>query len=216
MKRAFLSIAAVGALVMFAVAAQASGDEYYEHGGYGRPYYGGGGYYGGGYYGTVEFYGPVEAMPPTGFAGMWRIGGRDVVVNPSTFIKEEYGRIGIGAQVEVKGRGNPLVAYEIEVKRGRMRGTPMPPPAMGGMMPINPNPVNPMPPAMAGESFSGAVDSLPPSGFLGTWRIAGRDVIVNNGTRLKQENGPIGAGVKVAVKGGGNPFVAYEIEVQKN
>jgi hypothetical protein len=68
---------------------------------------------------------------------------------------------------------------------------------------------------MAGIHFTGPVESLPPVGFIGTWKVGGRDVIVNNGTRLKQENGPISAGTEVDVKGGGNPFVAYEIEVKK-
>jgi hypothetical protein len=210
MKRAFLSLAALGAIAMFAASAQARRGEYgsrYERGEYGRPYYGGGGYYEAG-----KFYGPVEGMPPAGFAGIWRIGGRDVVVNQSTFIKQEYGPIGIGAYVEVKGGGNPFVAYELEVKRGGMPVNPMPP-AMGGMnAPPGSAGVGTPPPAMAGVNFTGPVESLPPTGFFGTWRIGGRDVIVNNGTRIKQENGPISPGTKVDVKGGGNPFVAYEIE----
>lgn len=200
MKRAFLSLAALGAIAMFAASAQASRGEYgsrYEYGErgeYGRPYYGGGGYYEAG-----KFYGPVEGMPPAGFAGIWRIAGRDVVVNQSTFIKQEYGPIGVGAYVEVKGGGNPFVAYELEVKRGGMPGNSV-------------NPPPPPPPAMAVVNFTGPVEALPPTGFLGAWRVGGRDVIVNNGTRIKQENGPIGPGKNVEVKGGGTPFVALEIE----
>lgn len=216
MKRAFLSLtAALGVLALFVAAAQASPGEYYERG---RGYYGSGYYGGGGYYGTSKFYGTVEAMPPAGFAGIWQINGRDVVVNQRTFIKEEYGRIGVGAYVEVKGGGNPFMAYELEVKRGGMPAPP--PPAMGGGMNLSGSAgvmppsgsVGTPPPAMAGVNFTGPVESLPPTGFFGTWRIGGRDVIVNNGTRIKQENGPISAGSNVDVKGGGNPFVAYEIE----
>jgi hypothetical protein len=212
MKRAFLSLtAALGVLALFAAAAQASPGEYYERGRgyYGSGYYGGGG----GYYGASKFYGTVEAMPPAGVAGIWRISGRDVVVNQNTFIKQEYGPIGVGAYVEVKGGGNPLMAYELEVKRGGMPVNPVgpPPPSMGGMNPSG-SVGTPPPPAMAGINFTGPVESLPPTGFFGTWRIGGRDVIVNNGTRIKQENGPISTGSNVDVKGGGNPFVAYEIE----
>ncbi len=199
MKTASFVLTTFGILSLFVASAQASRDEYYEYGERGERYEHNRPYYGGERYEAYKFYGTVEAMPPTGFAGIWRIGGRDVVVNQNTFIKQEYGRIGVGAHVEVKGNGNPLIAYELEVKRGGM--------------PVNP--VNPPPPAMAGVNFTGPVESLPPTGFFGTWRIGGRDVIVNNGTRIKQENGPISAGANVEVKGGGTPFVAYEIESKK-
>ena len=200
MKKTFLFLTAFGLVSLFVSSAQASRDEYYEYGERGERYEYNRPYSGGERYEAYKFYGTIEAMPPAGIAGIWRISGRDVVVNQNTFIKQEYGRVGVGARVEVKGSGNPLMAYEIEVKGGAV---------------LPGNPMNPPLPAMAGANFAGTVEGLPPVGFMGTWRVAGRDVIVNQNTRIKQENGLISVGADVEVKGGGTPFIAYEIESKK-
>jgi hypothetical protein len=205
MKSAVLSLAVVLTCSFFSASSQASEGEYYERGGeryeHGERYSDDGrGYYGRGYE-ESKFYGAVEAMPQGGVLGTWRIGGRDVVVTERTFIKQEYGPLGLGAQVEVKGGGNPIMAYELEVKsRGR---------AMTGPAPATP------PPAMGGMKFYGAIEAMPQGGMLlGTWRIGGRDVIVTQRTLLKQQYGPFAPGAQVEVKGGGAPFTAYEIEVK--
>jgi len=225
MKKAVILLSVFGMLSLTVASAQASRDEYYE---YGERYEHNRPYYGGERYGAYKFYGTVEAMPPAGVAGIWRISGREVVVNQNTFIKQEYGRIGVGAYVEVKGSGgNPLVAYELEVKGGAMRpglAPPMPPPAgaIGGMNFSGPagslppsGAIGSPPPAMAATKLSGSVESLPQVGFMGTWRVAGQDVIVNQSTRIKQENGLISVGSDVEVRGGGTPFIAYEVESKK-
>jgi hypothetical protein len=197
MRSTVLSLAVVLTCSFFVANAQASRDEYYEHG---ERYEHGRGGYGGGYYEEYKFYGVVEAMPQGGIDGIWRINGRDVLVTRNTYIKEEYGRLGLGAQVEVKGNGNPFAAYEIEVKSsGR---------AMGSA------PLNAPPPAMGLTKFYGPVEAMPQGGFLGKWRIGGRDVHVTQQTYIKQQYGPLGIGVQVEVKGSGNPFTAYELEVK--
>lgn len=195
MRSAILSLAVVVTCSFFTVNAQASRDEYgerYEHG----ERYEGRGYYddGGRRYEENKFYGQVEAMPQGGRDGIWRISGRDVVVSPNTYIKEEYGRMGIGAQVEVKGGGVPFSAYEIEVKSSGRAMSP--------------------PPVMNGIKFYGPVEVMPQGGFLGTWRIGGRDVLVTQNTVIKQAYGRLTPGAQVEVKGGGAPFTAYEIEVK--
>jgi len=222
MKNVFLSLAVALACSAVAAPSHASRDEYYEHGE--RYEYGGG--YGAGYY-EGKFYGIVESMPPGGIFGMWRIRGREVLVTERTFIKEEYGRVGVGANVEVKGGGNPFTAYEIEVKGGgrAMMGPPpanfpppappsaFPPPAIGGPPSTPPLP----PPARAGAvliPFSGAVEAMPQGGLFGMWKIGGKDVIVTDSTLIKQQNGPLAPGANVEVKGGGIPFIAHELEVK--
>jgi hypothetical protein len=112
MKHTVLTLAVLLTCSFLATGAQASRDEYYEHGEryeHGREYSGEG-------YSTIKFYGVIEAMPQGGVIGTWRISGRDVIVTQRTFIKQEYGPLALGAQVEVKGGGNPFTAYEIEVK----------------------------------------------------------------------------------------------------
>lgn len=219
MKKVLFSLAAALTCAFAATSASASGDEYYERGeGYehgGRYGYGSGSYEG-------KFYGPVESMPQGGIFGMWRVGGREVLVTERTFIKEEYGRIGLGAQVEVKGGGNPFVAYEVEVKssgRAMMAPPPgnfppsAPPPAMGppsGNFP----PASPPPPAMVGTQFDGAVEAMPQGSMFGMWKIGGKEVVVTDSTLIKQQNGPLAPGAQVNVKGSGIPFIAHELEVK--
>jgi hypothetical protein len=198
MRSSILFLAVVLTCSFFTANAQASrgeyGEERYEHG----ERYEGRGYYddGGRRYEESKFYGQVEAMPQGGRDGIWRISGRDVVVSQNTYIKEEYGRIGLGAQVEVKGGGNPFSAYEIEVKSGSR--------AMGNA------------PVMSGIKFYGPVEVMPQGGFLGSWRIGGRDVLVTQQTYIKQQYGPLTVGAQVEVKGGGNPFTASELEVKSS
>ena len=64
-----------------------------------------------------KFYGKVESLP-AGLIGTWRISGSGVNVTESTIIKEEHGRVRIGAYVEVEGSvsGNILNARKIETK----------------------------------------------------------------------------------------------------
>ncbi len=68
---------------------------------------------------SSKFYGVVEWMPKDRKEGIWIINGRGVKVGKHTRIKEEHGRLSIGAYVEVKGNpaGDIFVAHEIEVKR---------------------------------------------------------------------------------------------------
>ncbi len=65
-----------------------------------------------------RFYGRVESFPPA-LIGTWRISGNNVQVSESTVIKEEYGKVRIGAYVEVVGSvsGNTLTATQITTKR---------------------------------------------------------------------------------------------------
>uniref|UniRef100_UPI0040572D73 DUF5666 domain-containing protein n=1 Tax=Candidatus Electronema sp. TaxID=2698783 RepID=UPI0040572D73 len=213
MKKVLFSLAAVLACSFAAASSYASGDEYYEH----RGRYG----YGSGYY-EGKFYGPVESMPQDRIFGMWRIGGREVLVTERTFIKEEYGRIGLGAHVEVKGGGNPFMAYEVEVKSGgrAMMGPPpgnfappVPPPAMGPPpAPANFPPA--MPPPALPPAISGPVEAMPQGILFGMWKIGGKEVIVTDSTLIKQQNGPLAPGAQVEVRGGGIPFIAHELEVK--
>jgi len=110
MKRAFILLA-VAVTLSAAGAGEASR---HEHGGqdeYGRGY----GY--GGYESRTKFYGVVDTMPSF---DLLMVSGRQVVIIPGTRIKEKYGRLAPGAQVEVEGHhsNGGFTAYEIEVKGG--------------------------------------------------------------------------------------------------
>ncbi|HEX6945374.1 MAG TPA: DUF5666 domain-containing protein [Casimicrobiaceae bacterium] len=155
--------------------------------------------------GVIEVQGTVQAMPSGGsLLGTWTIGGRTVRSDAATLIKQEHGRIAVGAVVEVKGSdagGGVILATVIEVAQGAP-GTP-PPPGAG--------------PGDDDGEFTGAVEAMPASGLAGSWRIAGRTVIVVSTTRLDQEHGGfrVGATVEVhGIAGGQGVVTASTLEVQ--
>lgn len=148
--------------------------------------------------GVVEINGVVQAMPASGLIGNWTIAGRAVRTDAATVIKQELGAIGVGAVVEVKGvdDGNGVtLATTIEVKQGASAppgGTP-------------------------GDSFTGAIQSMPSGTLIGTWTIAGRTVQVLTTTVLKQELGGFAVGATVEVHGTvgtGGAVTASVIEVK--
>ena len=152
--------------------------------------------------GVVELLGPVQAMPASGLTGDWTIASRAVRTDAATLIKQELGRIGVGATVEVKGAdagGGVVLATTIEVKQG----VPGSLPPIGGGNGL-------------GE-FTGAIESMPAAGLLGTWRIAGRTVIAVSATRLQQELGGFRVGAIVEVHGlvgASGSVTASKIEVK--
>lgn len=136
--------------------------------------------------GVIEILGTVQSMPAAGLVGDWTIAGRPVRTDGATVIKQELGRIGVGATVEAKGvdgGGGVVSATVIEVKQG----TPGTPPPIGGG-------------DDRGE-FTGPVESMPASGLVGNWRVAGRSVVVVATTRLQQELGGFRIGAIVEVHG---------------
>jgi hypothetical protein len=138
----------------------------------------------------VELQGTVQAMPASGLVGSWTIAGQAVQTNAATQFDQEDGQIGVGAVVEIKATtqsDGSLLADEIEVKVGV--GAPPPP---GPGMP---------PPGDDEGDFTGAIQSLPPSGLLGTWVVAGTTVQVVSTTDLEQEDGGFALGAIVEVEG---------------
>lgn len=133
--------------------------------------------------GIVEILGVVQVAPAAGLIGSWTIAGRAVRSDAATVIKQELGAIGVGATVQVKGTDQPdgsVLATIMEVKQGVPTG------GGGG--------------ANDGEVL-GTIESLPASGLLGSWRVAGRTVIVVSTTRLQQELGGFRIGATVQVHG---------------
>jgi hypothetical protein len=65
-----------------------------------------------------DFHGNVQQMPEYGTTGEWVIGGRTVVVDTNTKLKEKRGKIQMGSYVEVEGRqkDGKFFASEIRTK----------------------------------------------------------------------------------------------------
>lgn len=130
-----------------------------------------------------DFTGAIQSMPAGTLLGTWTIAGRTVVVLTTTVLKQELGGFAIGAIVEVHGTAGSdgtVTASVIEVKSGGAPG--------------------PLPPNNALEVM-GVVEALPASGLVGTWRVAGRSVIVGTATVLDAEHGAFAVGVTVEAKG---------------
>jgi hypothetical protein len=165
--------------------------------------------------GVIEIKGAVQAMPAGGgYVGAWKIAGRNVQSTAATEIDREEGPLVVGATVEVKGTAGPgdvVLATKIEVQVDA--GTP-PPPGAG-----TPPPGGGIDDDMADGDLQGAIDALPPGGtFIGTWKVAGKNVIVLTTTRLDQEHGGFIVGAIVEVNGTPGPdgLIASKVETKSS
>ncbi|NIQ17260.1 MAG: hypothetical protein GTN43_00390 [Candidatus Aenigmarchaeota archaeon] len=142
-----------------------------------------------------KFYGIVESMPEGGYEGKWVVNGRTIQVDTETYIKEKRGKAVLGAYVEVKGKqaGDEFAAYKIEVE-GSVDNHKSPYPG----------------------KFYGTIEKIPETGREGIWIVNGREILVTNSTKIKEEHGKAEAGVYVEVEGNysGKTFTAYEIEIK--
>lgn len=111
----------------------------------------------------VTLTGVIERIPPNGVVGQWVVAGLTVVVSRNTLINENNGMAVVGAEVTVIGQqaDATIVAREIVVLTS---------PASGERV-----------------HFEGRIESLPDSGLLGDWTIAGQTVQVTENTRLLGE-----------------------------
>jgi len=130
-----------------------------------------------------DFTGAIQTLPAGSLVGTWTIAGRAVQVLSTTVLKQELGGFAVGATVEVHGTvgtGGVVTASVIEVKSG------------GG--------ANPLP---VGNSLevTGAIEALPATGLTGTWRIAGRSVVVTAATVLDSEHGAFAVGAMAQAHG---------------
>lgn len=71
--------------------------------------------------------------------------------------------------------------------------------------------------AQAGEiDLDGVVETMPATGFVGTWQVSGRTVIVTATTEIDQEEGQLAVGTLVEVEGveqADGSILARELEV---
>jgi hypothetical protein len=142
-----------------------------------------------------EFFGTVEALPSAGLVGDWTIAGKTVHVSSSTGIEQLLGPAKVGATVRVRGtlRADGSVdAKNVEVKTGDdSAGTP--------------------------ARFTAVVESMPATGYSGTWVVGGRTVHVSSTTRVVETNGIPKVGSTVEVHGterSDGSVDAEEIEVR--
>lgn len=66
----------------------------------------------------AKFYGGIESLP-SGIIGTWIVNGKEILVTKDTYIEEKYGKVAVGAYVEVKGgySGKVFTAIKLEIKK---------------------------------------------------------------------------------------------------
>jgi uncharacterized protein (TIGR03437 family) len=129
----------------------------------------------------VKFLGRVEKLPSTtGRVGDWVISGRTVHVLAATQLKIERGDFMVGSLVDVEGLARN--DGSINATRIENRG----------------NVDNPQ----ITVYFRGTIETLPSAAnFIGTWKVSGRNVIVNAQTAINQDKGKVAVGAFVEISG---------------
>lgn len=146
-----------------------------------------------------DFTGPIQALPDGTLIGTWTVGGKKVIVLTTTRLEQENGGFVVGAIVEVEGTpgADGIVASEIKVKSSMSTG---PEPEDDGL------------------EIQGLIEALPAGGLVGTWKVAGRDVVVTDQTKLEADHGPFVVGAPVDIEGfplPGGGVQATKIETEK-
>jgi len=140
----------------------------------------GGGGNGGGDDDGREFYGLVETMPISGFAGSWTISGGVYTVTEQTEIKQRFGPIEVGACVEVELTADESAVRELQSKRtAYCTGDDNGGDNGGGNQ-------------GHGELYAELV-SFPPE-LVGVWQIGTITMTADANTEFQQKNGAFTAG----------------------
>jgi hypothetical protein len=150
----------------------------------------------------VELYGRVDSLP-AGLVGPWTIAGVAYNATAATEFDQEDGPFAVGVCVKLDARTStaPATLEEVETERDYRCGGP----GSGA------------PGGVAGEGeLYGLLQSFP-TGFIGTWNIAGMSFVVTTTTELDQDAGPFVVGNTVKVHfttGAGGVNLAREIETK--
>ncbi len=114
---------------------------------------------------SIEFVGGVDSVPANARDGVWTVMGVDVTVNSRTQLALELGPALPGACVMVEGAAE---MGQVTTRQIRVLGLDC------GVPPDNQQTI----------SFEGQVQSTPPQGNTGLWRVSGRSVLVNGTTNV--------------------------------
>ncbi|MDX2034354.1 MAG: DUF5666 domain-containing protein [Blastocatellia bacterium] len=133
--------------------------------------------------GYLRFYGVIGTLPAAqNFVGAWTVGAKTVHVAATTRIKQERGKVAVGAFVEVVGNqraDGSVDAAEVEVKTENSNG------AGAGFV-----------------SFYATITGLPTTqGWIGDWLAGGKTIHVVAATKIEQERASVAVGALIEVKG---------------
>lgn len=133
----------------------------------------------------VEFFGAVQSFPTSpSYLGDWSIAGRVVHAAVDARIDLQH-TLAIGACAEVKG----LLLSDASVQAERITIDDENGACAAGIA------------NTPAARFIGLVSSLPQTGFVGTWIVSGRTVVVNTATEIESAQSAFVTGSCVAVAG---------------
>ncbi len=125
-----------------------------------------------------EFRGIIQSLPSTaGFIGDWMVAGTVIHVTSATLINTEEGAVAVGKLVQIEGCrrvDGTIDAAGIEVEEAQRPDC---------------------------LEFEGVIESLPPSGLIGDWKVSGRIIHVTADTLIKIESGAVVPGAFVEIEG---------------
>lgn len=149
---------------------------------------------------NVEFRGVVQLRPAGDPIGLWQVSGRKVDVRSSTRILPVGNAPATGSCVEVQGQ----VQTDGTVFASRIQG-------------LGQGVCGQAPGQQDQTKLLGLVESLPASGLVGDWKVAGTTVRVAQTTRIDTEEGPVKVGACVQARGmlENSVFLAQWIETQE-
>ena len=127
-------------------------------------------------------FGAIETIPDGGGKGVWQIGGITYTVTISTELDTRHGALEVGQNVRVKyllDESGNRVAKHIKSMPAAAGGNPQGEPRVVGF-----------------------VEAMPPTadGFIGSWTVAGVDLVADANSKFDEEDGVIDVGTFVKVK----------------
>ncbi|MEW6336338.1 MAG: DUF5666 domain-containing protein [Acidobacteriota bacterium] len=143
--------------------------------------------------GVVTVAGVVLSAPEGGGVGTWRVGPYEVRVFAETRLRQDNGRIRVGAEVEVQGILRERRTIEAQAISSLRTGRET-------------------------AKLVGLVEALPAEGLIGTWAVSGASVLVTESTEVVEAKGAVAVGALVKVEGAANEdgsITASSVTVQR-
>ncbi|MEZ4860272.1 MAG: DUF5666 domain-containing protein [Caldilineaceae bacterium] len=169
--------------------------------------------------------GHIDSMPSGTLEGSWVVEGVNFIANSNTDFRQDKGSFAVGVCVEVEyaGSSQPYTATKIASKNAddcsvsstptaSVTTTETPSGTPSVTTTVTPN-STPSPSGSEQEAY-GRIESMPGSGFVGTWVIAGVTYQAPSNAEFKQRNGPlvVGACAKVHYFTNTSPLTIRELE----
>ena len=148
----------------------------------------------------IEVRGRIEAMPSTGLIGQWTVGGSTYNTVAETQFDQEEGDFAVGGCVKLHLKQDRTTVREMDSEPAGD--------CTGGNNDDDDD--------RNGREFYGIVQTMPMTGFVGSWTINGGVYTVTVQTEVKQKYGPIEIGSCVEVQLTQNGSAVRELQSKRS